>query len=99
MGRLALPSPMRSFNQQAHKTSSTRGIEDESHRVRRHFSITRDYGTCRCHKIGSNSKMKGVLLALALPGARAMGYATDGPEGIIYTSGNAPITDPVKYCS
>ena len=45
------------------------------------------------------SKMKGVLLALALPGAKAMGYATDGPEGIIYTSGNAPITDPVKYCS
>ena len=43
--------------------------------------------------------MKGVLLALALPGAKAMGYATDGPEGIIYTSGNAPISDPVKYCS
>ena len=50
-------------------------------------------------QIGSNSKMKGVLLALALPGAKAMGYATDGPEGIIYTSGNAPISDPVKYCS
>ena len=40
------------FNPQAHKSIlirkrinySTRGIEDESHRVRRHFSTTRDYG-------------------------------------------------------
>ena len=80
------------------KNYLTRGIEDESHRVRRHSSITRDYGAS-VPQIGSNSKMKGVLLALALPGAKAMGYATDGPEGIIYTSGNAPITDPVKYCS
>ena len=50
-------------------------------------------------QIGSNSKMKGVLLALALPSAKAMGYATDGPQGIIYTSGQVAITDPVKYCS
>jgi len=64
-----------------------------------HISVLRVVMVRRCHKIGSNSKMKGVLLVLALLGAKAMGYATDGPEGIIYTSGNAPITDPVKYCS
>ena len=62
------------------------------------ISVLRVITARRCHKISSN-KMKGVLLALALPGAKAMGFVTDGPEGIIYTSGQVAITDPVKYCS
>ena len=40
-----------------------------------------------------------VLLALAfLPGGTAMGFGTE-PEGIIYSSGEPYVTDPVKYCS
>ena len=67
--------------------------------MRRHFQCYACLRDAQVPQIGSNSKMKGVLLALALPGAKAMGYATDGPEGIIYTSGQVAITDPVKYCS
>ena len=40
-----------------------------------------------------------VLLALALlPGGTAMGFGTE-PEGIIYSSVEPYVTDPVKYCS
>ena len=40
-----------------------------------------------------------VLLALALlPRGTAMGFGTE-PEGIIYSSGEPYVMDPVKYCS
>ena len=46
----------------------------------------------------AKSKMRAVLLALALlPGGTAMGFGTE-PEGIIYTSVTY-VTDPVNYCS